>query len=426
VKSEIEKQNLVHEAIKNSKYSEELKTLIAGSFSEFANTVVSELNMDTYQETLIGNRLAKIVQIDMQRLMRETAADPNQNKFSPVTLALMSSANEIMISRLSEVYGVDDVNKMKHDLSNAQSINMTSLEALGGTPEGLVNKYGTSNPLMNAFKRTMGVLAARVDGGANTPEGISNYIFKTLNKDDPFYQIVKGTDIGGFFERVKDSSRTLFKTPPIYFQKDDSSRSKSAFNMAWSTVVKSGSIGEDSTKILKSDGWKDSGMKVFSQWVRPDLYWTPNWWSGSRMFQDDEHGSMATQRAFFCMQTLATPDPRFFNDFCKGSILYSRFETPEVVERRKGSSVQLSFSPSNSGEMLNDGQAKLVGLSLIYDDWYSAYERNYNYYSRNGNFKKKNVFQGQRICAVYDHFRANQVYFLTETQKKMREAMKSH
>ncbi len=153
------------------------------------------------------------------------------------------------------------------------------------------------------------------------------------------------------------------------------------------------------------DKWTSSSNTI-GRWMRPDLYWTPNWWSGNRLFTDNEAGSMATLRATFCIQTLSMPDPRMFNAFCKGAVLYSVFETSEAVEARAkaGSSVTLGAD----GTM-----AKVQGLSLVYDDWFRAYEMNEQKHLP----KNKNYFQSQRVCALYDHFRANEVFFLTKPQR---------
>ena len=126
---------------------------------------------------------------------------------------------------------------------------------------------------------------------------------------------------------------------------------------------------------------------------------------------------MATLRATYCVQTLAFADPRVFEPYCKGAILYSAFEKPEDVEGRRGKSVEI-INPASIDplELQRNGNVKLTGMSLIYDDWINAYNKNFA--------MRQNIdyFQSARICALYDHLRSNQLYNLTRPLREEQAA----
>jgi hypothetical protein len=356
-------------------------------FDEFRNlgaVVVTELDMDNQQEMLIVNRLARVVQYDLQRLMRSTLSSGAVGQFSTVTQALLVVSNDLMTDRFETVFNSNPQSGWI-DLASASIVSKNTLEALGSDPTSTINPFGSSNPIVNSLKTFIGILSARTVGGARTGAEVAEHIGDQASAEsltDEFFAGLMKTVNAGFY-------------PPIRMIQNVYNQRSIVDKVSWNDALLSG-------VMTTPDKWAFVS-RTMGRWMRPDLYWTPGWWSGmhkARMFVDDEFGSMATLRAFLCMQTLAMPDPRSFQQFCKGAILYSVHEDPEVVDKRVGQSVVINPT----------GGATAIGLSLIYDDWLNAYLRSYKQTA-------ETYFTSQRICAVYDNFRANQIYFLTKPQR---------
>ncbi|MCX6126648.1 MAG: hypothetical protein NTV34_18095 [Proteobacteria bacterium] len=386
--------------IKENKDAIKMNSSLEGVFAKFRQfgaVVVTELDMDTQLDMMITNRMARVLQYDMQQMMRKSNGGSSSAQMSSVTKALLMVSNDLMADRFLSVFN-GDPQKMKLDLASAQTINIATLEAIGAAPEGFVNPLGTTNPIVNTFMRSIGVLAARTVGGAQSPKDISSYIAEKADPRGVHHTFVKALNQSITDTFVAELSRAAMNANlnPVGSFMVLFRQQKAIGKFVGSDAILAGVSSVSSTQS-------------YGRWLRPDLYWVPNYWSGNRLFSDTPDGAMATLRSTFCMQTISLPDPRPFNAFCKGAILYSVFENQNVVDKRRGGSVTLNVA---------SGSVELSGLSLIYDDWYSAYERNEQTRKSAGS-NYVNQLQSQRICALHDHLRANEIFSLT---RPMRDA----
>lgn len=337
---------------------------------ELLNTAYNHFDMMRFREGFFINRIAKAVYWDLSNqlvLMQEDYAKAAGNaaaitayksKWGNTTQKLMMMADNIVVDKINAIIP-KDLQAAMIDQSKATALNFANLMAL------------------DLFKDS---LTKHISGLKSITEG-------------------KTSD----WEIQRDVVRNTVWSPYRALGQVSAADSKvrSAFEIGLSSYG-----GFVTGPMFSSQGY-DSWAGMVGRWVRPDLYWSPYFWTDKTHFKDDEFGSLATLRGHLCMQTLAFADPTAFRTVCAGSYLKSVFE-------RSGSGT--SDAVANQVLRAPGTTLDMNSLSLSYDDWIGEHQRTLKLTDQ-----KSLEFQSRRICAVYDNLRNNNIHMmklrnLTNTQ----------
>lgn len=341
------------------------------SFARLLNTAFDEFDMLRFREAFFVNRIAKAVYWDLSTQLKAMQTeyvaaqkDPKalqayKQKWSDTSIKLMTMADNFVVDRLNDLIP-KDLQALVLDQSKATPLNFENLKALEIFKDPLI--------------RHISGLKSVVEGRTSDWE---------IQRD-----VVKNT----VWNPMRALVQTTIKDPKIRRVLERSNTSGGMAALSFATDLYIGPID-----IHSFDTWAG----LIGRKVRPDLYWSPYFWTDKIHYKDDEFGSLATLRGLLCLQSMALNNPVAYEAVCKGAYLRSVFERPAM-----------NAGPADAvanAVLKNPGKTTLDpdSLSLSYDEWLAEYKRTLKLTD-----PKSIAFQGRRICAVYDHLRNNNVHMM--------------
>lgn len=340
-------------------------------YAKLLNTAFDEFDMLRFREAFFVNRIAKAVYWDLSTQLKTMqteyiAAQKNpaamaayKQKWSNTTVKLMTMADNFVVDRLNNLVPKDlQVNLL--DQSKAKIMNDANMESLELFKDPLI-------------KHISG-LKSIIEGKTSDWE---------IQRD-----LVKNT----VWNPMRALVQTSIKDPKVrkVFERSEMSGGLAALSFATDVYI-------GPYDVRSFDTWAG----LIGRYARPDLYWSPYFWTDKVHYKDDEFGSLATLRGLLCMQTIALNTPASYETVCKGAYLRSVFERPAVNAGPSDATANVVLK--NPGKTTLDPDS----LSLSYDEWLAEYKRTLKLTD-----PQSIAFQGRRICAVYDHLRNNNVHMM--------------
>lgn len=335
-------------------------------YSILLNSAFDQFDMLRFREAFFINRISKAVYWDISKQLVTMQSDYAAAQNNPAAQAAYKqkwSGVTQKIAIMADNFVVDKINNLIPKDLQASMIDQSKAVAMNQSNLGALTLF--KDPLLKRIGQLKSITEGKTSDWAIQRDLVKNTIwnpYRTFNRLIQFDPKAFGVYIGA-------SSAT----DPI-----------------------AATVGRMYTAF--TEDYYDGFVLGIGRMVRPDLYWSPHYWTDKTHYKDDEFGSLATFRGVLCAQTLALNDPLAFIDVCRGSVLQSVFE-------------KTADSPTDqiAQQILKTPKSTLDpdALSLSYDEWIGRHQKLHNLTTL-----EAKQFESRRICAVYDHLRNNNIHMM--------------